>query len=166
MDTLKEYSLPLISLPEGLTELNFELSNEFFEAMEQDEVLNADIKVHISVDHKNDVYYFHIIGQGVIDIPCDRCLDPMAHEVSFDEELVVKYGEEYDDSVDGVLVIPDTETRLDIAPVLCDLTLLTIPMRHIHTNGECNEEMTEILYEHTGAADYDDEDTDDELTND
>lgn len=163
MDILKTYRLPVASLPEGLSEYDFKLYNEFFEAMEQDEVLNADVDVHVSIDHKNDVYYCHIIGQGTIDIPCDRCLDPMAHEVSFDEELTVKYGEEYDDSTDGVLVIPENSAYLDLSPILCDLTLLTIPMRHIHTNGECNEEMTEILNEHTGVGDFEDEDDEDEL---
>ncbi|MCM1005422.1 MAG: DUF177 domain-containing protein [Prevotella sp.] len=158
MNVLKTYKLPLAALPQGVSERDYVLLKDFFEAMEQDEVLDADVKVHLRIDAKNDVYYLHFIGEGSIDIPCDRCLDPMAHEVSFDELLTVKYGPEFDDGTDGVLVIPETDTELDLAPLLCDFTLLTIPMRHVHNVGECNAQMQEVLNEHTVYGTEDEED--------
>lgn len=131
----------------------FTLDTDFFRAMEQPDVLSADVKVRLQIDHKNGVYYCRFTGEGVMEIPCDRCLEAMQHTVAFDEALTIKYGPEYDDGTDGVLVVPEESAGLDIAPLLSDMAMLTIPMRHVHASGGCNPAMQQLLHEHTGAGD-------------
>lgn len=164
METLKAYQLALASLPEGLTEHEYLLDTAFFRAMEQPDVVSADVKVHLSVEHKNNLYYCRFQAKGLLYIPCDRCLEPMEHPVDIDEELTVKYGADYDDSTDGILVIPESDTYLDLAPLLCDMLLLTIPMRHVHAEGNCDPAMERILHEHSPEAveQADEEDSDSE----
>ncbi len=92
-----------------------------------------------------------------MEVPCDRCLDPVSHEVDTDYDVVVRYGEEYDDSGDNLLILPYSANRLNVAGIIYDTLLLTIPLRCVHAEGECNPEMAEALREHNSSADYDEE---------
>ncbi len=154
----KQYRLMLASLPEGVSELDFRLDSVFFRNMENPDVLGSDVQVHLRLEHKNDAYYCHFTLRGSMQIPCDRCLDPMEHEVDTEYDLAVKYGPEYDDSTDGLLIIPDTEATLDLSQLLHDTAVLTIPMRHVHPQGECNLAMTELLRDHHAGEDADEDD--------
>lgn len=153
MSTPKAYLLNLATLPEGVTERDYALDSAFFEAMEQPEVLASDVAAHVTIDHKNEAYHLHLTAEGTMQIPCDRCLEPMDHEVDVDESIILRFGPEYDDSRDDVLVIPEDEPVLDLGQLMCDSLLLTIPMRHVHAPGACDPGMADILREHTADDD-------------
>ena len=70
-------------------------------------------------------------------------------------DISVKFGEDYDDSRENVLVIPSHWRELDLLPIMRDSVLLTIPIKHVHPEGECNELMMEKLGAH--KADLDDD---------
>lgn len=143
-----QYRLRLASLPQGVSEYDYSLGTEFFQAMENPDVLAADLKAHVRIEHKNDAYHLSITLVGEMQVPCDRCLDAMPHDVDASYEVVVKYGADYDDSIDGVLVLPESENFLDLAQLLYDTAVLTIPMRHVHEPGKCNPAMEAIMHEH------------------
>lgn len=100
--------------------------------------------------------------QGWLSVACDRCLDPMRVPVDTVYELKVKYGYEFDDSTEGLLILPENQPDLDLAPLLYDTAILSIPMRCVHPEGECNKAMSELLEEHD-LQDADVSDADDEI---
>ena len=71
-------------------------------------------------------------------------------------DLAVKYGDEYDDSKDGVLIVPEGDNVLDVAPIVYDTVALCIPLQHVHAEGECDEATWQALQAHT-AHGIDDE---------
>lgn len=148
MGKFKAYNLMLASLPAGVSEHDYELDTDFFRNMENSDVLDADVHARVRVDHKNDTYYLHCHLDGMLRIACDRCLDPMDHHVEADYDVAVKYGPDYDDSTDGILVIPETDATLNLAYMLYDTAILTIPMRHVHPQGSCNKAMAGLLRTH------------------
>ena len=86
---------------------------------------------------------------GELTIPCDRCLDDMIHHVDTTYHLTVKAGERLDDSRDNVLEVPSNWKELDLAPIVRDTVLLTIPIMHTHDDPEqCNPAMMETLLSH------------------
>lgn len=155
MSSLKSYQLLLAGLPTGRSQRHYKVDGAFFEAMEQPEVSGADVDLSVDIEVKNEVVYLSFQANGELQIACDRCLEPMNLPVSVQESLVVKSGAEYDDSTDGVLTLPEEQTMLDLAPLVCDYLLLAIPMRHVHAPGECNPDMARILSEHTTQAPLD-----------
>lgn len=142
----------MAAAPEGVTEQDFTIGRRFFSDMENTDVLDSDVKVHLRLEHKNDAYYCRFTLKGAMLIPCDRCLDPMEHPVDTALDIVVKYGYEYDDSSDDVLVLPQSEAFFDASGLLYDTLILTVPMRHVHPQGACNPAMTEALQAHGGDA--------------
>ncbi len=153
---LATFRIPLRGAKQGTDNYEFLLDDDFFRAMESIDILGGAVKVSLAVRRANEANYFAIHCQGTIQIVCDRCLEPMDYAVEADYDLAVKYGDEYDDSNDGVLIVPEGDNDLDVAPIVYDTIALSIPLQHVHAEGECDEATWQALQAHT-AHDLDDE---------
>lgn len=152
MGKYSAYKVILGNLPEGHHEQDFDIDTTFFRNMEDEHIIDADLKAHLDMEYRNGIYDCNFTIRGMMHIPCDRCLDPMEHPVDATYHIAVKYGPEYDDSSDDVLVIPDSDMFLNVAYMLHDTIILTIPMRHVHPQGKCNRAMSEVLNRHSSEA--------------
>lgn len=158
--------MPLASIGSGQYEQDFECDTQFFKNMENADIISSDVKVHLDVEKKHDAFDCTFTFKGQVQIPCDRCLDPMDHDVDTVYHIIVKYGDSYNDESDDVLIIPDSDRYLNVAYMLADSILLTIPIRHVHPAGKCNKAMAAALNRHNSPIDGDgdeeiDEDFDD-----
>lgn len=148
MCDLNQFVVALPSLGEGHHEMELKADAALFEGRGNVEVTAADIVAYVDIDVRHGVYQIGITCQGWIDIPCDRCLDPMRLDVDEDYDVNVRYGEDYDET-DDTIILPETEVNFDLAPLVADTVLLSIPLRHVHPEGECNPRMEEIMKEHS-----------------
>ena len=157
MCDLKQYIISLPTLGEGHHEYEMKADGSFFAARGNDDVKEADVTAYVDIDVRHGAYKIGITCQGWIDIPCDRCLDSMRLDVDDDYDVTVRYGEEYDEK-DDLITIPEDETEFDLAPLIADTVLLSIPLRHVHPDGECNPEMEEIMSRHSSEAPEEEDD--------
>lgn len=148
MCDLKQFIIALPTLGEGHHEYEMKVDGGFFISRGNEEVKDADVTAYVDIDVCHDAYKIGITCQGWIDIPCDRCLDPMRHEVDDDYDVTVRYGNEYDENEDTI-ILPEDEVKFDLSPLIADTILLSIPLRHVHPDGECNVEMEKIMKEHS-----------------
>ena len=149
--------LQLKGLPADCQVINAHLDGDFFDETEPCEVRSASIDLTVNVDRRiADVTVLDMAIEGVLTIPCDRCMDDMEHRVSTTYHLSVKPGDEYDDSVDNVLTVPSRWKELDLSPIVRDTVMLTIPVMHAHEDPEtqCNPE---VLKRIMGSIDSEDE---------
>ncbi len=158
LGNLKEFDVDLASMEDGHYEKDFRIGRLFFEEMENDSVLGADVDVMLDIDKRHGSYLLQFHCEGTMQVPCDRCLDPVDHQVDTDYDVTVRYGEEYDDSKDNLLIIPYNETVLNVASLIYDTLLLTIPLRCVHPEGACNSEMSETLRQHQAPGEEDEAD--------
>ena len=152
MGKFSQYKVQLASLADGKYEQDFECGTEFFKNMENPDVISSDVKVHLDLVKKNDAYDCTFHCKGMLQIPCDRCLDPLDHEVDTTYHITVKYGADYTDESDDVLIIPESDSCLNVAYMLYDTIVLTIPLRHVHPLGKCNRAMAAALHKHHSNA--------------
>ena len=163
LEKFDEFDLLLKGMPIGTQDFSYHLGDDFFRNMESADVSADDVDVALSVKHVGDIYELCFTVSGVISIPCDRCLDPMQHHVDTTYVMDVKYGDEYREGDDQV-VLPHTIAAFNVARVIYDTVMLTIPIMHVHPDGECNEEMSRLLARHAaGAATNADEDGDGDM---
>lgn len=149
MGKLGSYKLALKSLQAGIQQFSYRLDEHFFSAIGESDVLSVRLDAQVNVNVKHDGLYeieFRISGE--VGVPCDRCLDEVNLPIDAHYTLTVKEGQEYDDSADSTLVIPQQWNTLDIAPLMRDTVLVSLPIRHVHTTGECNEDMAQVLSRH------------------
>lgn len=97
--------------------------------------------------------------EGVVMVPCDRCLDDMEIPVETNNRLIVKFGKEYAEESDEIVIIPEDEGAINIAWFLYEFIALAIPMKHVHAPGKCNKAMSSKLKKHSTRSmeDGDDE---------
>ncbi len=152
MGKFTAYKVELASLPDGHHERDFVIDTEFFKNMEHTGIHNSDVHVHLDLEKKNGAYDCTFHCKGKVTVPCDRCLDPLDLDVDTDYHIMVKYGEAFDDESDDMLVIPYSNTSLNVAYMLYDTILLSIPLRHVHPLGKCNRAMAAALSKHRSAG--------------
>lgn len=146
MCDLKQFKISLPTLGDGHHELELKADAALFSERGSVEVTDADIMAYVDIDVRHGSYQIGITCQGWIEIPCDRCLDPMRLDIDEDYDVNVRYGEEYDET-DDTITLPHSETEFDLAPLVADTVLLSIPLRHVHPDGDCNPRMEEIMRE-------------------
>lgn len=143
-------------MPIGVQEFSFHLSDDFFTKMESTDVQSGNVDVGLTVSHIGDIYELYFTLKGVIGIPCDRCLDKMEHFINTTYTMSVKYGYEYTEG-DDIIVLPEGETTFNVARTIYDTVALTIPIMHVHEDGKCDEMMSQLLEQHTAHIDDDDD---------
>jgi len=146
-----EYKLPLKSMPVGTQTFEYRIGKQFFVNMESTDIHDADIDVSLTVVHKNDIYSLSFRIKGVLTLICDRCLDNLEWPIDTTYDFSVKYGEDYNDDSDELLIIPESDNYLNVAYMLYDTIALTIPIKHVHPAGKCNRQMSAILKMHRAA---------------
>ena len=152
----------------SVLEYEYALENKFFADIDADEIQKGKVNVKLTVKKLSMMYELKFDMEGFIIVPCDRCLDDMSLPVKTSGRLIVKFGKEYAEESDEIVVIPEEEGIINVAWFLYEFIVLTIPIKHVHLPGKCNKIMTTKLKKHTpknaeGDDDSLDFDEDDEL---
>ena len=163
MGKFTEFKLPLKSLPEGTHSFEYHLGKKFFENMESPDIHDADLQVQLTVTYKRELYTLDFTIAGTITLICDRCLDDLIMPVETEYHINVKYGDDYNDEADDLLVIPESDNYLNVAYILYDTVALTVPIKHVHPMGKCNRQMSQMLKKHRARPADDDSELEDEL---
>ena len=158
MGKFTEYKLPLKSMAPGTHQFEYRLGKTFFNNMENEDIHDADLRVALTVVYKADVYELDFAVEGTLTLICDRCLDDLEFPVDTTYHINVKYGDDYNDDSDTLLVIPESDNYLNVAYMIYDTVALTIPIKHVHPLGKCNRQMSAMLKKHR-ASDANDEDS-------
>ena len=113
MEKRSQYTIQFASLPNGLHQYDFHISDEFFKAYELSLINNADVDVHVTLEKGVNNMQFTFAFTGRIHMTCVRCLEEF--DMAVDEEvrhLVVRQLEAVTGTVeeeDDVIAIPLTE---------------------------------------------------------
>lgn len=148
MGKFTAYKLPLKSLAAGTYNYEYHLGKQFFTDMESADIHDADLDVKLTVTHKRDLYQLDFTITGTVTLICDRCLDDLIMPVDTTYSIAVKYGDDYNDEADDLLIIPESDNFLNVAYMVYDTVALTIPIKHVHPLGKCNRQMSAMLRKH------------------
>ena len=145
MGKFKLYNVDLKNLTPGIHEFEYLLENKFFVDIDGDQVQKGKVKVNLTVKRSSMMFEMNFQIEGVVMVPCDRCLDDMEIPIVTHNRLVVKFGKEYAEESDEVVVIPEDEGAINLAWFLYEFIALAIPMKHVHAPGKCNKAMSSKL---------------------
>lgn len=145
MKYLDRFTVPLSGNNKDVSEHSFELKKDFFTHFEDAEIIDSDVTVVMTLRKSISAFEMHFVLTGDFTVSCDRCLEPMIQSIDYSTELIIKYGEKYEEIDDKVVVIPITEEQINIAPYIFEFAKLALPIQRTHPEGECNEEMLEQM---------------------
>ncbi len=150
------------NLSPGVHHFEYVLENKFFIDIDGTEVQKGKVKVDLTIKRTSVAFEMNFQIEGAVMVPCDRCLDDVEVPISTQNKLVVKFGKEYAEESDEVVVIPEDEGEINLAWFIYEFVALAVPMKHVHMPGKCNKAMSSKLKKHTAkSADEDDDFVDD-----
>lgn len=144
MDRMDGYIVDLKGMTDDAVSHRWVLMGDFFSAVQGKEISNGQVDVALRVIRTSEAFDLEFQYEGVVEVECDRCLEPMDQPIQGTCSLRAKLGEEDDD--DGELItVAETPGTLDLAWHLYEMLALEIPIRHVHADGECNPNVMECL---------------------
>lgn len=132
MKALKAFTIPFVGLKEGKHLFEYEIKQPFFEHFEYESFNDANLKVAVLLNKKTTFLELNFNISGTVNVNCDLTNEPYNQEIENHFDLVVKFGEAYNDENIDILVIPHGEYEINIQQYIYELIVLAVPKKLIH----------------------------------
>ncbi len=128
----KEYIIPFAGLKLGKHKFEFNIDNTFFEEYDYSEFNDAHIQLEVVLERMSNMLELALKAAGAVNLECDLTSEPFDQDINAELDLVVKFGEEYNDEDDEILVIPHGEHQVNISQYIYEMLVLAVPPKRIH----------------------------------
>ena len=128
----KGYSIPFSGLKQGKHKFDYTIDNTFFESFEYNEFNNAAINVAVELNKMSTMLELEMKANGIVNVNCDVSSEPYDQDISSELELVVKFGDEFNDENEEILIIPHGEHQVNIAQYIYEMLVLAVPSKRVH----------------------------------
>lgn len=150
MDYRKEFIIPFVGLATGNHRFELEVNDAFFEYFEFSELHHGLVRLELELDKQERMMVFSFHFEGNVEVTCDRCGEEFTFPLKGSEQLIVKFGQEFQEESDEMIIIPSTEYKIDLAPFIYEYLHLLLPVRIVHPDDEkgqtsCNPEILKRL---------------------
>jgi uncharacterized protein len=159
LNTSEQLIIPYKGLADGKHELEFNVSDKFFQSLDYSEFNSGNVTIYIGLDKKPSHLVLEIEIEGKVGVICDRCLDTFDAEVEFSGVLYIKFSGNDDsesESNEELLVLSPDDFEVDLTHYLYESICLGVPSVRVHPlnskgKSACNKEMIKIIKEHSGG---------------
>lgn len=148
MKHFREFDIPLAGLAPGTHGFDFEIGPTFFQYFGNAQFDQGKVHVHLDLDKQENLFDLHFSIHGHIVVACDRCLDAFDQHISGENQLIIKYGDAYFEESDEVLILAHDMHMYDVSQLVYEYISLLIPIRCVHDEGQCNQEMIRNIEQH------------------
>jgi uncharacterized metal-binding protein YceD (DUF177 family) len=159
MNVKKEYVIPFEGLKIGKHAYSFLMTDAFFEDLEYSLIERGEIKANMVLDKKETMMTAEIQLKGFVWSECDLCNEPLKVDMNIDHHLVFKFGESESED-ENLLMVEPSEFEIDMAPIFYELLAVSLPNKKVHDEGDCNEDMLDLLDKYSGSDDDEDDGND------
>ncbi len=132
MKEMRDYNIPFVGLKQGKHQFEFEIDEKFFEAFEYTEFNEVALRVAISLLRQSTMLEFDLVANGTVNINCDLTNEPFDMPVTDKLHLIVKFGDEYNDENEDILIIPHGEHQVNLAQYIYEMVVLAMPAKRVH----------------------------------
>lgn len=145
MNTMKAYTIQFVGLKLGKHNFDYQLDNTFFLEFGYEDFNAADVRVDIILEKKTTFLELLFTAKGTVNVNCDLSNEPYDQKIKDSFSLVVKFGEEYNDENEDILIVPHGEYKINVAQYIYELVVLAVPAKKIHPGIEDGSLRSEIL---------------------
>ena len=163
MKDLKQFNIQYVGLKEGNHIFNYTIDNKFFEAFNFDEYESSSIEVSLNFVKKSTFFELTFSATGTVEVLCDVTCELYHQEIKSELPLVVKFGSEYNDDNEELLILPHEAYEFNVAQFIYEMIVLAVPNKRVHPkvlDGTMESETLNKLRELTIEEEKTVEDTD------
>jgi len=128
----EKFSIAFSGLKQGKHNFEYTVDNTFFETYGYDEFNAAHIVLNVSLMKSSTMLEFELVATGTVNVNGDLTDEPYDQPIEGELELVVKFGEEYNDEDDDILIVPHGTYQVNIAQYVYEMLVLAVPQKRVH----------------------------------
>jgi len=150
MRQLKEFTIQFVGLKLGKHSFDYNINKAFFEDFEYEEFNDVNVHVQVVLNKKTTLMELHFNAKGCVNVNCDLTNESYDQPIENNFDVVVKFGETFNDENEDILILPHGEYELNIAQYIYELIALAVPTKRIHPgvlNGTLNSDILDKLEE-------------------
>ena len=129
---LKEFDISFTGLKQGKHEFEFVLDDTFFEWFDYNEFKNVAIVVKAVLMKNTTTMELNMKSEGSVRVDCDLGSEPFDMQVNGGLDLLIKFGESFNDEDDELLILPHGEFQFNIAQYIYEMVVLGAPQKRVH----------------------------------
>ncbi|APY08411.1 DNA-binding protein [Winogradskyella sp. J14-2] len=145
MKALKQYTIQFVGLKEGEHSFDYTISNTFFKNFEYEEFNEVNVEIDLKLIKKSTLLELYFDATGFVNVNCDLTNEPYNQKIEDKFKLVVKFGSEYNDDNEDILIIPHGEYEINVAQYIYELVVLAVPVKRVHPGIQDGTLKSEIL---------------------
>jgi uncharacterized metal-binding protein YceD (DUF177 family) len=96
------------------------------------------------------MFELDFVCKGWVEVDCDLTGERFQQPINANIDLIVKFGEEFNDENEELLIIPHAEYKLNVAQYIYEAIVLNVPIKRVHPgieDGTLNSDILEKLKE-------------------
>ncbi|TXE12917.1 DUF177 domain-containing protein [Seonamhaeicola algicola] len=132
MKPLKEFVIQFVGLKVGKHHFEYEIAQAFFDYFEYQEFNDVNVKVNVTLEKKSTLLELHFKAEGFVNVNCDLTNEPYNQTIESEFDLVVKFGDEYNDEYEDILIVPHGTYEISIQQYIYELIILAVPIKRVH----------------------------------
>lgn len=155
----EEFKLRISGVENGKYSFSIDCDNSFFELTEIPDLQDGLVKLQILMDVSDKIIKLNFRFNGFVNLPCDRCLDPVTVNVDYEDNLLVKLMPWIDEpeEEDDMWIVNENTYELDLFHFVYESFALALPTQVLHPDDEngqptCNPDVLKKLEELTPRA--------------
>ena len=150
MKRSEKHILKFAGLKDGNHIFSYEINNRFFHHFNFNDFNQSSLRIDINLEKKATVLDLKINSKGLVNVDCSVSNEPFDYVLNSKLDLIVKFGEFYDDSNDELIVLPYGSHSLELDQIFYEMIVLSIPIKLVHpgiADGSLKSEIVNRLSE-------------------
>ncbi|MCV6629750.1 MAG: DUF177 domain-containing protein [Flavobacteriaceae bacterium] len=144
----KDFDIAFKGLKQGKHSFEFKIRQAFFDLYDYKEFENAQLLVQVELNKLSTMLELNFRIGGTVEVLCDISNESFDMPLEAEMELLVKFGETFNDENEEVLVIPHGEFKVNVSQYIYEMAVLAIPSKRIHPgieDGSLESDMVDRL---------------------
>jgi uncharacterized metal-binding protein YceD (DUF177 family) len=142
---LKAFILSFAGLKQGKHQFKYEVDNTFFENFGFEEFNSSSILIEAELDKRNTIMDLSLSATGSVNINCDVTNEPFDLDIDTSMDLVIKFGEAFNDDNEELLILSHGDYEFNISQYVYEMLVLSIPQKRVHPGVEDGSLDSDVL---------------------
>jgi len=131
---MKTFLIPFVGLKLGKHHFEYRVDNMFFRDFGYYQFEDISVIVDLTLDKRPTLLELMFRHNGKVNLPCDLTGEYFDLPINGNLNLVVQFGQEYNDENEELLILPHGEYQLNVAQYIYEMIILSVPAKRIKEN--------------------------------
>lgn len=150
----KDFLIQFSGLKLGEHQFEYRIEDEFFKFFNYEEFNSCNVLVKAVLFKKDTFMELSLSHQGTVNVPCDVTNEDFDLPINGTLDIVVKFGETFNNDDEDLLTLPQGEFQFNIMQFIYEMIALSVPYKRVHPNIATDYEKDETELDFLSDEDW------------